>query len=289
MSSPLPLPLVDSHVHFWDRQRLDYPWLDSVPAIGASHVPDDYWKEANDVVGQIIFIEAGCAAPLALKENDWAIELAVHDCRIAAVVAQVPMNEGSETHRLLKSLAERPLVRGVRHILQGEADSKFCLGTAFLEGVQSLADFGLSFDLCVHHSQLPSVTCLVDRCPGVRFILDHAGKPDIRRHHLEPWKTHLRELAARPNVYCKLSGLLTEGDTEKWVASDFHPYIAQAVESFGVDRLMFGTDWPVCHLAGSIQDWIAVLGTILGDLPPPALEKIFAANARSCYRVSQNY
>jgi L-fuconolactonase len=279
-----PFPVVDSHVHFWDRDRLDYPWLRSVPPIAGTHLPRDYWQEAENIpVGQLIFVEAGATTSDSLPENDWALELGAVDPRIAAVVAQIPIDAGDETTRLLKIYAGRPLVKGVRHIIQGAPDPEFCLRPAFIDGVKRLADLNLSFDLCVHHTQLASVLRLVDHCPTVRFVLDHVGKPGIRDHVMEPWKTQLRELAAMPHVWCKVSGLMTEADTKNWKVNDYQPYLAEAIAAFGTDRLLFGSDWPVCRLAGTVQDWIAILRAALHEATPQTLEKIFATNARACY------
>jgi L-fuconolactonase len=286
MPNLLPFPIVDSHVHFWDQERLDYPWLASVPPIAGTHLPKDYWKEAEGVpVGQLIFVEAGCATPLALQENDWALELAAENPRIAAIVAQVPIDAAEETARLLKIFASRPLIRGVRHIIQGATDPDFCLRPIFVKGVQRLADLNLSFDLCVHHTQLASVLRLVDQCPEVRFILDHVGKPGIRDKLMEPWKAHLHELAVHPNVWCKVSGLMTEADTQKWQTNDFQPYLAEAIAAFGADRLLFGSDWPVCRLAGSLNDWMGILLAALDHASPQTLKQIFAENAKTCYRL----
>jgi len=285
MPDVFPFPVVDSHVHFWDQERLDYPWLRTVPAIAGPHLPENYWKEADEVpVAQIVFVEAGCAPTLALQESDWVLALAAEDPRIAAIVAQVSIDAAEETGRQLKILAARPLVRGVRHIIQGATDPDFCLRPAFVDGVRRLTDLDFSFDLCIHHSQLDSVIGLVDQCPGVRFILDHVGKPGIRDHVREPWKNHLQELAARPHVWCKVSGLMTEADARNWKVNDFRPYLAEAMATFGADRLIFGSDWPVCHLAGSLKDWIAILRSAFNEATPHALAKIFGENARTCYR-----
>ncbi len=287
MPNPLPLDVLDSHVHFWNPGPIDYPWLAGVPAISAPHLPADYWREADAVpVRQLIFVEAGCAPGDAAREVEWLGELAARDPRIAGLVAQVPMDAGAETGRQLDLLAAQPLVRGVRHNIQGEPAPDFCLRPAFVEGVQRLAGYGYSFDLCIYHNQLAAVIRLVDQCPEVRFVLDHVGKPAIRDRLFEPWQTELAALAARPNVYCKLSGLLTEADWRNWQPADLQPYLAHALRVFGVDRVLYGSDWPVCHLAGSMSDWVSAVHAAASPLGDEALEKIFAKNARSCYGLS---
>jgi len=284
MPELLPFPVLDAHVHFWDRDRLDYPWLASVPSIARSHLPPEYWEEASTIpVGQIIFVEAGCATSVALDENDWVMSLADQDSRIAGIVAQVPIDSGAETTKMLEILGKRPVVRGVRHIIQGATDPEFCLRPSFVEGVRQLADFDFTFDLCVHHSQLSSVIRLVDQCPDVRFVLDHVGKPDVRGGILEPWKTQLRELAARPHVWCKLSGLMTEANCGSWHIQDFQPFLAEANNAFGPNRIIYGSDWPVCRMAGSLEDWVSILLAALKD--SAALEAVFVRNAQRCYRL----
>jgi L-fuconolactonase len=288
MTTPLPFDVLDSHVHFWNPGPLHYPWLAEAPAISAPHLPADYWREADAVpVRQLIFVEAGCAPGHAMREAEWVGELAAHDPRIAAIVAHVPMDAGAETGRQLDLLAAQPLVRGIRHNIQAEPDPEFCLRPAFVEGVRRLAGCGYPFDVCIYHHQLAAVIRLVDQCPDVRFVLDHLGKPGIRAGLLEPWQAELAELAARPNVWCKLSGLLTEADWQNWQPADLQPYLAHALNVFGVDRVLYGSDWPVCHLAGSIRDWVSAAHQAASPLGEPALEKIFAKNARSCYGLSQ--
>ena len=284
MPAPDSLALVDTHVHFWDRARLDYPWLAEVPSIAASHVPADYWREtAAHEVQQLIFVEGDCAPAQARQENDWALELAAEDPRIAAAVAQIVIDAGAETARDLHVLAGRPLVAGVRHLIQGQADPDYCLRPTFVQGVSRLADLDLNFDLCIKHTQLPATIRLVEQCPEVRFVLDHLGKPDVRGHALDPWQEQLGALAAHPNVWCKLSGLLTEADHANWQPADFAPYLAHALEVFGADRLLFGSDWPVCRLAGSFSAWVALVQSALASLTPDQQDGVFRRNAGVCY------
>jgi L-fuconolactonase len=276
--------VLDSHVHFWNPGPLHYPWLASAPQISAPHLPGDYWREADAVpVRQLIFVEAGCAPACALREAEWIGQLAAHDPRIAGLVAHVPMDAGAETARQLDLVEAQPLVRGIRHNIQGEPDPNFCLRPAFVEGVRRLAGYGYPFDVCIYHHQLASVIRLVDECPEVRFVLDHLGKPGVRASLLEPWQTELAELAARPNVWCKLSGLFTEADTKNWKPADLQPYLTHALGVFGADRVLYGSDWPVCHLAGTMRDWVSAVHAAASPLGAEAMKKIFAQNARHCY------
>jgi L-fuconolactonase len=169
--------------------------------------------------------------------------------------------------------------------LQDEAESGFCLRPAFEEGVRALAEFGLSFDLCIYHPQMPDVIELARRCPDVTFVLDHVGKPAIREGRLDPWRGHMRELAALPNVWCKLSGMTTEADVARWHSDDLRPYIDHSLECFGFKRSLFGGDWPVATLATSYSRWLGEVQAAVRGVPEEDQRDLFMRNAERCYRL----
>jgi len=275
--------MIDAHVHFWDRGNLPYPWLDDLPAIAGVHRPATLREEAGSrYPDQIVFVE--CGAP-ADEEVRWVEELAVEEPRIAAIVAKAAVDAGPATAQTIAELAARPLVRGVRHLIQAEPDPRFCLRPAFVDGVTALGAAGLSFDLCCRHHQLASVVELVRRCPGTRFILDHAGKPDIAAGRLDPWRGDIEALAALPNVDCKFSGLITEADLAHWKIDDLRPFAAHLLQTFGPHRLLFGGDWPVVKLAGTYARWLDTARALVADLPDIEQHAIFHANARRVYRL----
>jgi L-fuconolactonase len=277
---------IDAHVHFWDRAVLPYPWLDEVPAIAGRHTPAELVAEAGtDAPAKIVFVE--CGAPWR-AEVDWVERLAAAEPRIAAIVAKCAVNEGPATVAALAELKRHPLVRGVRHLIQHEPDPDFCARPEFIAGVQAVGAAGLSFDVCCFHHQLPAVVRLVRACPGTAFILDHFGKPGIRAGLLDPWRTHLAELAALPNVDCKLSGLITEADPVVWQAADLQPYVAHAREVFGPGRLLFGGDWPVVKLAGSYVRWLDTARGLVSHWSPADQTALFHENARRVYRLASN-
>ena len=282
----LPLPIVDAHVHFWNPAKLNYPWLASVPALICAFLPEHYsaaTKTAN--VGKMIFVECGCAAAQSIDETNWISELAARETRLKGIVAQASVELGTRATSELTALAKNPLVKGVRRNLQGETDVYFCLQPNFITGVRALAKFNFTFDLCILHSQLPAVTQLVARCPEVFFVLDHCAKPAIRDQKLDPWRQQLRELAALPNVACKISGLVTEANPSHCGAPDLQPYVRHTLDCFGFDRVLFGGDWPVCQLATTCENWLAALNAILTDAPETNLKKLFQTNAERIYRV----
>jgi L-fuconolactonase len=280
------MTFIDTHVHFWDRGRLPYPWLDDVPAIAGRHTPRELFAEAAPATPEkIVFVE--CGAP-RLEEVAWIEQLAANEPRIAAIVAQCMVDEGAVTEANLAELKKRPLVRGVRHLIQHEPDPDFCARPEFIAGVQAAGEAGLSFDLCCFHHQLPAVIRLVRACPGTRFILDHCGKPGIRAGVLDPWRAHLRELAALPNIDCKLSGLVTEADPAAWRPADLQPYVAHALDVFGPGRLLFGGDWPVAKLASTYVRWLDTARALVSDLSPADQAALFRGNARRVYRLESN-
>jgi L-fuconolactonase len=276
----------DSHVHFWDASLLPYPWLAGVPSIAAAHGPLDLAREAGgSPPSRVVFVQADCDRGRALDEVAWVESLAGAAVPVAGIVAFAPMDAGAGTLAALRALVGRPLVRGVRHLIQGETDPGFCLSPAFVEGVRECGELGLSFDLCVRHPQLSSVVELVQRCPATSFILDHAGKPDLRSNMLDSWKAHIAALAALPNVACKVSGLVTEAGTAALDPGRFVPTITHLLETFGPSRLLFGSDWPVVKLASPYTTWLQMAKALLAHLPEQGQASIFNGNAGRIYRL----
>jgi L-fuconolactonase len=286
MSLPPSISVVDAHVHFWDAQRLAYPWLAGVAALNRPFLPGDYAAAARPAAaGKLIFVESGCAAAAALEEVTWVSELAEREPRLRGIVAQAAVERGARVGDELALLAKNPLVKGVRRILQDETDAKFCLGPEFITGVRELAKHGFTFDLCIKAGQLPEVTELVRSCPEVYFVLDHCAKPPIRDRRPDPWRQHLRKLAAMPNVACKISGLVTEANPGKCGAEELRPYVVHALDCFGFDRVLFVGDWPVCNLACSFTDWLGALEQALAGASAANLAGLFQTNAERIYRV----
>ena len=278
--------LVDTHVHLWNPRVLRYPWLEDLPALNRAWLPGDFAAATGPVeVAKLVFVECGREPGQALAEVDWIESLVPDEPRLRGMVAHAALEQGAAARGELARLAERPLVKGVRRLLQGETDADFCLRPDFIAGVRLLAEFGFTFDLCIRHEQLGAVTELVRRVPEVRFVLDHLGKPPIRAGQVEPWATELRALARLPNVSCKLSGLLTEADWQHWRPEQLRPYLDVAVAAFGFDRVMFGGDWPVLTLAGDYSRWLAALEVCLPGVADADWEKLFRINAENFYHV----
>ena len=280
-------PFVDAHVHFWDNARLPYPWLAEVPAIAGPHTPAELATEAGAYrPTEIVFVESAVDPMRALDEVRWVEELAARDNRIAAIVAQVAVDRGAETEAALAALAGHARVRGVRHIIEKHPEPDYCVRPAFIAGVQRVGERGWTFDLCVRPAQLPACIALVQVSPATVFVLDHAGKPDIRRGALDPWRTQIADLARLPNVVCKLSGLVTEADPATWTVAALRPYVDHLLSCFGPQRLLFGSDWPVVTLAASYRRWLETALELLTPLSAGERAAVMSENARRIYRLS---
>ena len=282
------LPIVDAHVHLWNPEQFRMPWLADIPRLNLPYGLKDYREQILDLpITAMVYIEVGVEPQEALREARHVVDLAREEPRLQAVVAAAPVERGAAVREHLESLAAiSPLIKGVRRNLQDEAEPDFCLQPDFVAGARLLAEFKLSFDLCIKHWQLPYVIELVRRCPDTTFILDHLGKPGIKQRLLDPWQADLRKLAELPNVACKISGMVTEADHEGWQPADLEPFINVVLEAFGEDRVMFGSDWPVALLASTYLRWYETLGALIAGLPVSARGKLWADNARRFYRMT---
>lgn len=279
-------PIVDSHLHIWDPTSLNYPWLARAGKLNRSFLPDDYRQECSSVdVDTMVFIECDAHPDEAKPEIDWVNTHASIDPRIKAIVAFAPLDLGDAARVHLESLAGVDRVRGIRRIYQDETDTEFCLRPKFVEGVQALSEYGLSFDICIKHPHLENSIELVRKCPNTSFVLDHIGKPDIKHQLLEPWRIQMFELAKLDNVVCKLSGVATEADHENWTSEQLHPFIDTALEAFGSERLMFGGDWPVALSAINLPRWVDVVDAELAGLSETETQNVFRNTALRFYRI----
>jgi L-fuconolactonase len=282
-----PQQITDAHVHLYDPARIPYAWMRAVPLLDRPHLPAEFAAAVAPLdVERLVFVEVAADQGAQRDEAAFVAQLAAAEPRLGAIVAHAPVEQGAAVATELDALqAISPLVVGVRRLIQDEPDPRFCIRPAFVEGVQAVGAAGLSFDLCIYHPQLPAVIELVAACPQVRFVLDHIGKPGIRAGLVEPWATQLRELASLPNVWCKLSGVVTEADHRAWTEAQLRPYLEHAVACFGLERLMFGSDWPVANLTHRYGDWVAILDRLLAGQDPALLERFWRTNARELYRI----
>ena len=272
--------IVDSHQHFWRYDAKEYDWIgDDLAAIRRDFLPEDLSRELGPAgVDAVVSVQAR----QSLGETRWLLELAgAHDF-VAGVVGWVPL-VSSTVADTLAELAANPRLCGVRHVLQGEADPDFAARRDFNEGIAALRGLGLAYDILIYERQLPVATALVDRHPDQVFVVDHVAKPRIRDAVVSPWRERIRELGRRPNVFCKLSGMVTEADPRAWTHASLEPYAHAVLEAFGPSRVMFGSDWPVCLAACSYSQWLAAVRELCGGLSAAERERVLGGTARLAY------
>ena len=229
----------------------------------------------------------GCVAVQArqsLEETRWLLELAEQNDFVRGVVGWADLCS-PELESQLEPLAKRPKLVGVRHMVQDEPDDAFMLRPDFRRGIALLAEFGLTYDVLIHPRHLPAAMKLVAEFPVQPFVLDHIAKPAIAEGKLSPWAADLRELAELPNICCKVSGMVTEARWDKWQPADFRPYLEVVFEAFGVERLMIGSDWPVCTLAADYASTIGIVTDYARQLPADAVAGISGENCARFYRL----
>lgn len=280
-------PLIDAHLHIYDPARLSYPWMKRVPKLDRRYMPEDFFALSRGVeIEGAVFVEVDAAPDNHLEEARFVSEIARTEPLLVAAVVSVPLDQGASTAEELAVVSQMPLVRGVRQLLERhDSEPGWALRDEFVEGVQSLAAHNLTFDLCLHHPQLAEATELVRRCPDVHFVLDHIGKPGMRTGLSEPWRSDLRALAALPNVWCKISGVVTEADHAAWTEAAVAPYIAHAIACFGFERVMFGGDWPVSELATSYRRWVDLVDLVVAGASDAEKRCLYHDNATAFYRL----
>lgn len=279
--------IVDTHVHLYDPAAIPYPWMAGVPKLNSPHGSAEYTAAIGPAkVDKLVFVEVDAGPGAHLDEARFVENLARSDARISGIVASIPLENGSVAAADIAEFAKMPLARGVRRLIQGHADEPgWCLRPAFVEGVKRVGAQGLVFEICIYHPQMRDAIDLVRRCPEVSFVLDHLGKPGIAGRQSEPWRSELRDLAALPNIVCKVSGAVTEADHASWTYEQVAPYVSHAIECFGFDRIMFGGDWPVVELAATYPGWVALVDRVTAGAPEGDLRKLYRDNAIRVYRL----
>jgi L-fuconolactonase len=273
---------IDSHQHFWHFSEEHYPWIQPEWPIRRDYLPPDLEPLIqNAKLDGTIAVQAR----QSLEESHWLLELADQHPFIKGVVGWVDLRS-PEVARQLEELSRHPRFVGVRHVVQDEPDDDFMLGGAFRRGLGELKPFGLTYDLLVYPRQLRTAIKIVEAFPQQPFVLDHIGKPPIKEGVLDPWREHVHVLAEFPNCCCKMSGMVTEADWRNWKPDDFKPYLETVAGSFGIDRLMYGSDWPVCLLAGDYSRVFDVARGFAGQFSPSDQTKFFGGNAAKFYCVS---
>jgi L-fuconolactonase len=273
--------LLDSHQHFWIYDEAQYPWIPKGTLLHRDWLPEDLAK-----LQQPLGLNGSIAvqARQTVEESRWLLTLADHDPRIKGVVGWVDLRS-PEVAKDLAELSKHPRFRGVRHVVQSEPDNDFMIRPEFLRGIGELSAFGLTYDILIFPKQLPAAIKLVAQYAKQPFVLDHIAKPLIKDGVMEPWRSQLRELAKAPNVMCKVSGIITEADQKAWKPEDIRPFLDVVFEAFGPERLMWGSDWPVCLLAGSYERVFGLADSYASSLTESQRMGLFGGNCASFYGV----
>ena len=275
---------LDAHQHFWRYSPREYAWIGGdIAALRRDFLPDDLAREQLPLgfCGSI-----AVQARQSLAETEWLLRLADENERIRGVIGWLDLCS-PELSAQLEHFAPHAKLRGVRHIVQDESDDAFMLRDDFLRGIAQLTQWGLTYDILIFPRHLPVACGLVQRFPEQRFVLDHMAKPRIRDGLTEPWAADIRALAAFPNVLCKASGMVTEADWERWTPGAIRPYLDVAFDAFGAERIMIGSDWPVCALAASYADTIGIVMDYICGLSPAEQGQVWGRTAQSCYHLRE--
>lgn len=287
-------PIIDTHLHLWDPKRLDYAWLAGNALLNKPYLVEDFRRDCGKVeVEAMVFLECYCdftpTSGQYIAEIEFVEDEAKRDPRLKAIVPMAPLEWGKRVSPMLEEMVRRfPRVKGIRRIVEFDADPvALTLSPGFIEGVNLLDDFGMHFEINVNYTQMEMVLEFVKHVPNVPMILDHCGKPGIKGGHIDQYRRQIRELARHPNVMCKLSDLPVEADRTNWTEADIRPFIDATITAFGVDRIIYAGDWPVCLQATSLERWVGALDHAFADLGLSRADthKIYRDNANRFYRL----
>jgi L-fuconolactonase len=277
--------MIDSHQHFWQVGRFDYPWMTSdLGVLYRDYLPNDLAPIlARNGITKTVLVQASNS----VAESRWLLELANTNSFIAGIVGWADLMS-AEIDAQLDELCAHPKFKGVRHLVESEPNDDWLIRPAVLASLKKLSARGLSYDLLVHTRHLQYVPQVAERCPDLNLVIDHLAKPPIARDEFEEWSHALKPVAHYPNIHCKLSGLVTEANWSSWQTNDLRPYVEYALELFGTDRMMFGSDYPVCLLAASYDRVLGSFQELLKELSDSDRDKIFSQNAARFYRLNSD-
>lgn len=271
---------IDSHHHFWNYSEKDYGWMnDQMGRIRRDFTPADLKAEIDAAgIDGVVSVQARTQ----VRETDFLLDYAEEHEWIKGVVGWADLTD-ENVGKTLERYAGRDKLKGMRHVLHDEPDDRYMLREDFNRGVALLQDFGWTYDVLIFEKHLPQTLQFIDRHPDLTFVLDHVAKPLIKDNLLSPWQSLMVELAHRPNIYCKVSGMATEGDWASWTPEQLKPYFDTVLSAFGAQRLMFGSDWPVCLLAVEYGRWHEIVTEWVSDLPQGDQDRILGETAVDAY------
>lgn len=278
--------MVDSHHHLWKYNDRDYVWMDEhMEILKRDYLPAELrQKMVAGGVTQTVVVQAR----QSLAETNWLLDLANKSSFIGGVVGWVDLCR-KDIEEVLEKYSPFRKLKGVRHVVHDEPDDEFMARDDFRHGISALKEFGLSYDLLLFPKHLPLACQLAEEFPDQAFVIDHMAKPRIRKQLLEPWKSDISCISQLPNVYCKLSGMITEADWKNWKTEDFYPYLDHLFEQFSHERLMVGSDWPVCRLAGEYEKVMQIVPQYMSNrgFSTQDQEQVFKNTAIHFYRLDK--
>jgi L-fuconolactonase len=272
--------VLDTHHHFWKYNPLEFDWItDEMASIRRDFLPADLKETlASTNVEGVISVQAR----QTLEETRWLLELAENEDFIRGVTGWVPLMSKC-LKNVLDELSENKKLKGVRHVVQGEPDPAFILRDDFNRGIDALKEYQLLYEILIYENQLPATIQFVDKHSNQLFVLDHIAKPGIKFNRIDDWAKNLHELAKRENIYCKISGMVTEADLKNWTPEQLEPYFNVVFKAFGPSRLMFGSDWPVCLSTTTYNAWLALVKSELKRFSEQEQKAVLYDNAIKVY------
>ncbi|MEO5758061.1 MAG: amidohydrolase [Mesorhizobium sp.] len=277
--------IIDTHLHLIDRSALRYPWLAGVPALDRDFSYDEYATEAQRVgVDRVMHMEVDVDPADIEAETDRVEGLARQNgsMLVGAIAACRPEEAGFSVY--LERQRAKPFVKGFRRVLHVMPDD-LSESALFRDNIRRLGGTGLTFDFVVLPHQVPKAIALADLAPDVQFVLDHCGVPDIKGNGQHPWREHMSEIARRPNVMAKISGVVAYADAGSWTVETLRPYVEHTIGVFGWDRVVWGSDWPVCTLGGGLSTWVAATHALLSGCSISERDRLLSTNARKLWRL----
>lgn len=275
--------IIDSHIHFWKYDAVRHSWInDDMAVIRRDFLPEDAKKvfEKSKIDGCV-----AVQADQSDQETSFLVALAANSAFIKGVVGWVDFTS-SDLQEKLQAYSKVPFIKGFREIIQGCPDDQYFTNKKFLEGISLLSSYDYTYDILIHHHQLPSAVRFSGKYPDQDFILDHIAKPDIKSGDWKKWKSDMKELALNPRIYCKLSGMVTEADWQRWNYDQVKPYLEIAAEYFGTGRICFGSDWPVCLLAGKYEEVLSIITEFLSQVSENERKQVLSGNTSTFYKLN---
>jgi L-fuconolactonase len=276
--------IIDAHQHFWKYSPTKHAWIgEEMSVLKRDFLPSDLSNiyERNSVKGCVAVQADGSE-----EETEFLLQLASENDFIKGVVGWVYLQDKNVEARLHHYQSFKKL-KGFRHVVQDEPDPNFMLRNDFRAGLKALEGFDYTYDILIYPHQLDAAIKTVQDFPGIKFVLDHIAKPDIKNSKMDDWLPKIKTLAQSPNIYCKVSGMVTEAAWKSWRQEDFAPYLEAVTAAFGIERLMFGSDWPVCLLSGNYEEVLGIVKTHMTQYSTADQKQLFYKNALSFYRLER--